>query len=73
MVLMANPDETWQSPGESDPPVPLEFSRSQEEDSFDARPASTRTFFRFFIFCSRLSKIKNSSGYREKMFDVKLK
>lgn len=70
---MANPDETWQSPGESDPPVPLEFSRSQEEDSSDTRPPSTRSSFRFFIFSSCLSKTKNSSGYRGEMFDVKLK
>lgn len=72
---MANPDETWQSSGESDPLVPLKFSRSQEEDSFDARPSSTRSSFHFsfFIFCSRLNKTENSSGYREKTFDVRLK
>lgn len=53
---MANPDETWQSPGESDPLVPLKFSRSQEEDSFDARPSSTRTSFHFSFFALVLTK-----------------
>ena len=55
---MANPDETWQSFGESDPLVPLKFSRSQEEDSFDARPSSTRSSFHFSFFALVLTKQK---------------